>query len=35
MGPVLEQLPAKLSSIEEWGRRRKPSVFQWRLLECN
>ena len=28
MGPVLEELPAKLSSIEEWGRRHKPSVFQ-------
>ena len=28
MEPVLKELPAKLSSIEEWGRRHKPEVFQ-------
>jgi uncharacterized protein YbjT (DUF2867 family) len=28
MGSVLKELPAKLSSIEEWGRRHKPKVFQ-------
>jgi uncharacterized protein YbjT (DUF2867 family) len=28
MEPVLKELPAKLSTIEEWGRRHKPSAFQ-------
>ena len=28
MGPVLKELPAKLSTIEEWGRRHKPDVFR-------
>lgn len=28
MKPVLKELPAKLSTIEEWGQRHKPSVFQ-------
>ena len=27
MGPVLKELPASLSTIEEWGRRHKPAVF--------
>ena len=28
MEPVLKELPAKLVSIQEWGRRHKPDVFQ-------
>lgn len=28
MGPVLKELPAKLSTIEEWGRRHKPTEFK-------
>ncbi|KAK5174723.1 uncharacterized protein LTR77_001805 [Saxophila tyrrhenica] len=27
MEPVLKELPAKLSTIEEWGRRHRPDVF--------
>ena len=27
MEPVLKELPAKLSTIEEWGRRHKPSIW--------
>lgn len=28
MGPVLKELPARLSTIEEWGRRHTPDVFK-------
>ena len=28
MDAVLQELPARLSTIEEWGRRHKPDVFQ-------
>lgn len=28
MEPVLKELPAQLSTIDEWGRRHKPEVFQ-------